>query len=391
MSQISLRLRACLRSSYLVTEGSTSVTITVNRLGDSSAAATVDYATSDGTATERRDYISARGTLRFAAGETSKSFPVLINDDSYVEGTETFNVTLSNPTGVGLSAPAAVPVYIDDNVAESTTNVIDDPQNFVRQHYHDFLNREPDPSGLAFWTNEITSCGANPSCIDVKRINVSGAFFLSIEFQNTGYLVERMHKAAFGDVNGTSTIGSAHQIAVPVVRMNQFLLDTQQIGQGVIVGQTGWEMVLENNKQAFAAQFVQRPTFASAFPTTLTPAQFVNQLFANTGVTPTTAERNAAIAEFGSATNTTDLAARGRALRDVAENGTLNDQEFNRAFVLMEYFGYLRRNPNDAPDADYSGYDFWLTKLNQFNGNFQNAEMVKAFLSSIEYRQRFAP
>jgi hypothetical protein len=69
----------------------------------------------------------------------------------------------------------------------------------------------------------------------------------------------------------------------------------------------------------------------------------------------------------------------------------LNQQEFSRAFVLMQFLGYLRRNPNDAPDADYTGYDFWLTKLNQFNGNYINAEMVKAFLSASEYRQRFGP
>jgi len=77
----------------------------------------------------------------------------------------------------------------------------------------------------------------------------------------------------------------------------------------------------------------------------------------------------------------------------VAENAALNAAEFNRAFVLAEYFGYLRRNPNDAPEAtlDYTGYDFWLTKLNQFNGNFINAEMVKAFITSNEYRQRFGP
>ena len=121
----------------------------------------------------------------------------------------------------------------------------------------------------------------------------------------------------------------------------------------------------------------------------LTPAQFVDKLFTNAGVTPSTADRNAAIAEFGTATNTSDLAARARALRRIAENSILNTQEFNRAFVLMQYFGYLRRNPNDAPDADYTGYDFWLTKLNQFNGNFVAAEMVKAFINSTEYRQRF--
>jgi hypothetical protein len=74
----------------------------------------------------------------------------------------------------------------------------------------------------------------------------------------------------------------------------------------------------------------------------------------------------------------------------VAENTTLNSQEFNRAFVLMQYFGYLRRNPNDAPDSDFSGYNFWLNKLNSF-GNFIDAEMVKAFILSSEYRQRFGP
>ena len=55
----------------------------------------------------------------------------------------------------------------------------------------------------------------------------------------------------------------------------------------------------------------------------------------------------------------------------------------------MQYFGYLRRNPNDLPDADHAGYEFWLNKLNFFNGNFANAEMVKAFVTSGEYRQRF--
>jgi len=78
-------------------------------------------------------------------------------------------------------------------------------------------------------------------------------------------------------------------------------------------------------------------------------------------------------------------------LRAVAENQTLSNAEFNRAFVLMQYFGYLRRNPNDPQDLDYSGYEFWLGKLNQFNGNFQNAEMVKAFITSAEYRQRVGP
>ncbi|PYS27253.1 MAG: hypothetical protein DMF75_20715 [Acidobacteria bacterium] len=136
---------------------------------------------------------------------------------------------------------------------------------------------------------------------------------------------------------------------------------------------------------------MQRSRFTTAYATTLTPAQFVDALFANASVTPTATDRNAAIAEFGSATNTSDVAARGRALRRVAENATLVTNEFNRAFVLMQFFGYLRRDPNTGPDTDYTGYDFWLTKLNQFNGNYVSAEMVKTFITSLEYRQRFGP
>ena len=104
------------------------------------------------------------------------------------------------------------------------------------------------------------------------------------------------------------------------------------------------------------------------------------------------------INEFGGAGTSADNAARARALRRVAENGDFDQLEKNRAFVLMQYFGYLRRNPNDPHDSDYTGYDFWLTKLNNFTvpghdplARAQKAEMVKAFINSAEYRQRFGP
>ena len=172
------------------------------------------------------------------------------------------------------------------------------------------------------------------------------------------------------------------------MRFNEFLPDTQQIGQGVVVGATGWEQALENNKQNFSSQFVQRSRFVSAFPTTLTPAQFVDKLNQNAGNVLSSTERNTAINLFGGATDTSNLTARAQALRQVAENQNLFNAEFNRAFVLMQFFGYLRRDPNSGPDTDYTGYDFWLTKLNQFNGNYNAAEMVKAFITSSEYRQR---
>ena len=140
---------------------------------------------------------------------------------------------------------------------------LNNPRFFVRQQYLDFLGREPDPSGLVFWTNETTSCGTNQTCVELKRINVSAAYFLSIEFQQTGYLVERMYKAAYGDASGGSTFNGTHSLPVPPVRFNEFLPDTQKIGQGVVVGQAGWEMLLENNKQAFASEFTQRSRFAA--------------------------------------------------------------------------------------------------------------------------------
>jgi hypothetical protein len=202
-----------------------------------------------------------------------------------------------------------------------------------------------------------------------------------------------MYKSAYGDAIETSTFPSTHQLAVPIIRFDEFLRDTQRIGQGVIVLAPGWEQLLESNKQAYAVEFVQTARFVTAFRTTMTPTEFVDQLNTRAGNVLSETERTTTIDLFNGAANSSNTTARAQAVRQVAEDTDLYNAEFNRAFVLAEYFGYLRRNPNDALEAtrDYTGYDFWLTKLNQFNGNYINAEMVKAFLSSIEYRQRFGP
>jgi hypothetical protein len=381
------------------TENSGSTTVNVVRSGDTSKAVTVDYATSadtgvpcataNGLASPKCDFTAARGTLNFAAGETSKPITILISQDSFVEGPETFRVILSNPTNNAALFISMVSITISDDGTEPPTNIIDDPNMFVRMHYHDFLNREADQSGLGFWTGQMTNCGN--SDLTVCRVNVSGSFFLSIEFQQTGYLVERMYKTAYGDGAGISQIGGAHQISVPVVRANEFLADTQRVGRGVVVNTPGWETALENNKQAYALEFVQTSRFISAFPAMMTPAQFVDKLNQNAGNVLSDAERTTAINLFGNAADTANTNARAQALRQVAEDADLQSAEFNRAFVLTQFIGYLRRNPNDAPDADYSGYDFWLGKLIQFNGDYVKAEMVKAFIASPEYRQRFGP
>ncbi len=340
-------------TSFNANEAVGAMSIMVTRSGASSGTATVDYATSDtaganpcskvnNVASSRCDYLTTLGTLQFAAGETSKTISIPVIDDVYAEGVggETFTITLTNATSATLGAPATATLTINDNdSANGTSNPIDVASFFVRQHYGDFLSREPDTAGLNFWTNEITQCGADAVCTELKRINVSAAFFLSIEFQGTGYLVHRVYKASYGDAVGTSTIGGTHDLPVPVVRLNEFLLDTQRIGRGVIVGQPGWEQVLENNKQAYCAEFVQRSRFVTAYPLTSTPAQFVDALFAKAAVVPSGTERQAAIDEFCGAGTSANLLARGRALRRVAENGTLSQQEFNRAFVLMQFLG----------------------------------------------------
>jgi CSLREA domain-containing protein len=387
------------QATYTVGERDGSVTITVERTGDNTQAASVDYATDDGStptvavpcssvtgiALERCDYTRAAGTLQFAAGEAQKTLAVLVNDDSYAEGTETLTLRLSNPAGGTLGQQSLSTLQITDD-ARQTSNPVDGAQFFVRQHYHDFLSREPDAAGLQFWTSGITSCGGSQGCVDVKRVNTSAAFFLSIEFRETGYLVERIYKTAFGDAAGNSTFPAPHRLAVPVVRLDEFHLDTQRIGRGGVVGQGDWQRQLEDNKNAFALEFVSRQRFQNAGLLSDAPAQYVDRLNLNAGVVLTQTQRDQLVSQL--AADDTP-AARASVLRQVAENPALDAAERNRAFVLMQFFGYLRRNPNDAPDSDYTSYDFWSQKLDQFNGDFVQAEMVKAFITSTEYRQRF--
>ncbi|HEX7314623.1 MAG TPA: Calx-beta domain-containing protein [Pyrinomonadaceae bacterium] len=359
--------------SYAAGEGDGKVLVTVTRTGTANAL-TVDYATAPGTASDRSDYTTALGTLHFGNGETQKTVAVLLTDDALAEGPEALSFTLSNPSLGKLRAPSSAVLTINDNDAASGPSPVrDDAFNtefFVRQHYADFLNREPDASGLEFWKNEIEECGQNAQCREVKKVNVSAAFFLSIEFQQTGYYVYRLHQASF-----------ATGERLP---FNAFLRDAQEVGRDVVVGAEGWELKLEANRQAFADAFAARAAFAARYPASLTPEQFVDALNVNTGGALTQVERDQLVADLKSGAKT-----RAQVLRAVADNTEFQRRQSSRAFVLMQYFGYLRRAPDSPPDADFVGYNFWLGKLNEFNGNFIEAEMVKAFVTSIEYKQRF--
>lgn len=361
-------------ASYSVNEDGNSVTVTVTRTGDTTVAAAVDLTTVDDSARQRSDYIIALRRLEFGAGETSKSVKILIVDDVFFDPSETFNVFLSNATQgflPGSPSPAAVSIIDNDAFTiQPAPNPLSDAQFFVRQHYFDFLNREPDPSGFNFWVNQITSCGSNQQCVEIKQINVSAAFFLSIEFQKTGltaYLTHRVSQSGF------------------LPRYFQFMRDLQALQKDVVVGAPGANAQIEANKQAFFNDFVTRWEFVRRFGDR-TNAQYVDDLIFNTNVAFAPTERDALVNGLNNNTET-----RTTVLRKVTENPAFKQAEFNIAFVLMEYLGYLRRSPDAPPDNNLAGFNFWLNKLNQFNGNFVNAEMVKAFIKSTEYRGRFGP
>jgi uncharacterized repeat protein (TIGR01451 family) len=239
-------------------------------------------------------------------------------------------------------------------------NQIDDPLFFVAMHYMDFLNRAADQGGLEYWMSRITECGNDPLCIHNRRIDVSAAFFVELEFQQTGYVVYRLHRAAFGTHPAGPTRAN--------LLFNRFIID-----RGELVAGPG----LPQSTINFANFFVQRPEFLAAFPTGATNEQFVNKLFDTAGLVPFATERQQQIDAMNN-----DGKTRARVLLDVIEIPVFKTREYNGAFVLMQYFGYLRRDP------DQSGYDFWLSVLNnQELNNYRG--MVCAFLTSAEYQRRF--
>jgi hypothetical protein len=275
----------------------------------------------------------------------------------------------------------------------TTTKItIDDSDFFVQQHYVDFLRRFPDQPGLQFWMSEISSCAdatkrnANETeaqCVDRKRENTSGAYFLSTEFQSTGGTVYRLYR---GGLNRRP-------------KYAEMIPDQKVIANGIVVNNALSATVLEANKTAYAKTFAQRSEFTAKYPSAMTSAAFLDELAKNTGVALADADKTALLAELGGATvGAVSADAMASVLRKICD-GTVNqadgtvtfsttygksfyDKEFNSAFVLMQYFGYLRR------DADDAGFNFWLEKLNRL-GDYKNAQMVRSFVISDEYRNRF--
>ncbi len=237
-----------------------------------------------------------------------------------------------------------------------TTNPIDNADFFVSQHYQDFLGRGPDTGGQAYWTGQITSCGDDTLCVHHRRIGVSGSFFGEAEFQETGSFVYRMYKASFG--------------RVPTFA--EFNVDRAL----VVFGPN-----LEQSKQAFAEDWVSRNAFTAVYPANQTPEQFVNQLFDTAQLIPFAAERQTEIAAMQ---NPANPKSRAGVVHSVVEIIQFKTREYNPSFVLMQYFGYLLRDP------DPGGYNFWLDVINNREPN-NYPGMICAFITSAEYQVRFAP
>lgn len=238
--------------------------------------------------------------------------------------------------------------------AGDNANPNDTIEYFVRQQYLDFLGREPDEGGFGYWTGQINQCQGNAACIRQQRIDVSAAFFASPEFQQTGSFIYGLYAGTLGRTPW----------------LEEFTPDRLQIVGGPD---------LDQSRLAFAAVFIQRPEFTAKYPPTMSRDQFVDALLqtmsARAGV-ELSSLRSALLSDY-------DTGGRSLVVRDAASANEFAQLEYNKAFVLMEYFGYLRRNP------DAGGYDFWLNVLNQGHSG-SNRGMVCAFLTSGEYQRRFS-
>ena len=304
----------------------------------------------NGKASERCDYETTVGTLRFAAGETSKSFIILIINDVYVEGSETFTVTLSAPTGASLGSPSTATVTILDDDFGVAANPIDGVDFFVTVQYMDFLGRLPDTIGFANWVATLGPCPnggfgefANPGC---DRVHVSAGFYQSVEFQDRGYFAYRFYEVGLG--------------RRPLYK--EFIPDMTLVGGA----QSPAEEAV--SKAIYTDEFVLRPEFVTKY-SGLSGQALANALWLTAGLpgSPITA---------GSMTN-------GQILRAVVETSAAFNKFLNRGFVSMQYFGYLRRDP------DTIGFTNWVTTLDADSGNFRH--MIFGFIYSDEYRHRFGP
>jgi hypothetical protein len=258
-------------------------------------------------------------------------------------------------TQLGNQTDAAFGAIFDSD----SQNPLDTPEYFVRQQYVDILGREPDEGGFNYWSDEILHCGNDASCVNARRSDIAAAFFIEQEFQQTGSYIYNLYKGSLGRRPGYS----------------EYAADRKMVIGGP---------ELETEKTAFAANFVLRSDFVQKYQSHTTGESFVDALLANIWQSSNLdlgTQRGVLLALYQTGSDMNQ--SRALVLRQVGENPALKSVEYNAAFVLTEYFGYLRRNPEPE------GYDFWLNVLNNREpGNFRG--MVCSFITSTEYQQRFS-
>ncbi|MCA1564614.1 MAG: DUF4214 domain-containing protein [Acidobacteria bacterium] len=361
-----------------VSEGSGRATIIVNRLGSTSGAASVEYSTTDdfssvpcaappaadgaiGVAYPRCDYATTVDTLRFADGETQKTFTIPIIDDAHVENSEEFAIRLNQPAGGALGVRSTANVRIIDNELRfdppvALPNPIHSSGFFVRQQYLDFLSREADSQGFDAWMGVLNRCSDvndNPEC---ERATVSASFFRSREFQLKGYFVYLFYKVSLGRL----------PLYAEIIR------DMRRV-----TGETAEEVFAK--RLAFANAWVELPEFKERYSETLSHEAFVDKLLQATGIAlggSAAVTRNSLVNDLNTRTKT-----RAEVVMALVEHPSVDARERNGAFVAMQYFGYLRRDPEAA------GYNAWLDYLNANPDDFRT--MVKGFVNSTEYQLRF--
>ena len=348
---------------YSASEGAGKIDITVTRSGSTVGTASVNFATTDiaglqscalanGRASERCDYVTSIGTVRFAAGETAKTVTIPFIDDMILEGNETFTISLNSATGASLGSPATATVTIVDNdFVVPTSNPIDGVEFFIRQQYLDILNRLPDPTGLQNWINTLAPCPnggfGEPPTSDCDRLKVAAGFFQSDEFLNRGYWAFRFY----------------------MLSHNQRPTYAQFIPDMALVGGPKSPAEEEVSKVAFADAFVQRPEFIARYGSASGQA-LANALLQTAGLPSST------FTVTGNMTN-------GQILRGIVETTAVSNRFLTEGFVSIQYFGFLRRDP------DPTGYQNNLNTLNANPNNLRH--MIFIFIYSTEYRGRFGP
>jgi len=257
----------------------------------------------------------------------------------------------------GLIADHTDAAFTANSVAPNA-NPLDSPEFFVRQQYVDILGREPDQGGLDYWSGQLRSCGADLSCLKTQRVGVSAAFFIEQEFQLTGSYIYDVYAGALG--------------RKPM--FGEYAVDRQQVVGGAN---------LDTAKTLFAQNFVQRTEFTTKYQADTSAGSFVDALLETTqpsGV-DLSGERSNLISIYNNGSSTVN--SRAAVVRALADNAMFKQSQYNSAFVLTEYFSYLRR------DVDQSGYNFWLNVLNF--GDINNYQgMVCSFITSTEYQNRFS-